>query len=330
MLGVMRQASHPAATPPSALTVRRLRIDLAPGFARRWNGGDAFTSAYFNALSMSFPLGEQFFIDSVRDGAALLGDAPADAALRATVQDFIGQEATHRHLHAQYNAELARQGFVNTWEPRMQREIARKRAAQAHLPALQRARNALAVTAALEHYTALLGHIALARIGQPGDWLAAADEPLRTLWRWHAAEESEHRAVAFDLYQRLGGRYGHRLRWFAYASRMFLLDSTRQTLANLRHDGALGAPRTWLSALRFFAGRHGLLWRMTGPLLAYLRPGFHPLQLGDGGAGPSWLRQHAGQWQAVRDDATARRQAERQADDATPAPLAGSGWSSSA
>ena len=46
----------------------RLLIDLEAPIARHWNGGDAFRTAYFNALSMSFPVGEQFFIDSVRDG----------------------------------------------------------------------------------------------------------------------------------------------------------------------------------------------------------------------------------------------------------------------
>ena len=50
------------------LVVRRLLIDLNTPFPARWNGGDAFRSALFNALSMSFPVGEQYFIDSVRAG----------------------------------------------------------------------------------------------------------------------------------------------------------------------------------------------------------------------------------------------------------------------
>ena len=50
------------------LVVRRLLIDLETPFPGRWNGGDAFRSAFFNALSMSFPAGEQYFIDAVRAG----------------------------------------------------------------------------------------------------------------------------------------------------------------------------------------------------------------------------------------------------------------------
>lgn len=48
------------------LAVRRLLIDLDTPPARHLCGGDAIRTAWFNALSMSFPSGEQFFIDAVR------------------------------------------------------------------------------------------------------------------------------------------------------------------------------------------------------------------------------------------------------------------------
>src|SRR5215475_12611523 len=97
------------------LPVRRLRIDLSSGFDRLWNGGNSFRTHYLNALSMSFPVGEQFFIDSVRKGVSLLPieERPQwDAALRG----FVGQEATHRFLHGQFNEELERQGLDNAWQ----------------------------------------------------------------------------------------------------------------------------------------------------------------------------------------------------------------------
>jgi hypothetical protein len=98
-------------------TVRRLLIDLEPPLPRHWCDGDAFLSAFFNALSMSFPIGEQFFIDAVRNGAKALPPAQA-ATLRAELQGFIGQEATHRHLHARFNRHLSTWGLVNRWEAR--------------------------------------------------------------------------------------------------------------------------------------------------------------------------------------------------------------------
>jgi len=85
------------------LTVRRLLIDLDAPIARHWNGGDAFRTAWFNALSMSFPVGEQFFIDAVKLGMKALPQAQREV-LAAEVQGFIGQEATHRRLHALFNA----------------------------------------------------------------------------------------------------------------------------------------------------------------------------------------------------------------------------------
>ena len=87
------------------LTVRRLRVDLETPFARHWNGGDAFRTAWFNALSMSFPVGEQFFIDAVRDGLKALPAAERER-FAAEVQGFVGQEATHRRIHALFNAQL--------------------------------------------------------------------------------------------------------------------------------------------------------------------------------------------------------------------------------
>ena len=79
----------------TTLTVRKLEVDLSQGFDRHWHGGDAFRSQYYNALSMSFPVGEQSFIDAVRNALVLLPDAPEHAALRADIAQFIGQEAMH-------------------------------------------------------------------------------------------------------------------------------------------------------------------------------------------------------------------------------------------
>ena len=102
------------------LTVRRLLVDLEAPIERLWNGGDAFRTAWFNALSMSFPVGEQFFIDSVREGVKQLSPEQREA-FAAEVAGFIGQEATHRRIHGLFNAHLERQGLVNHWEVRARR-----------------------------------------------------------------------------------------------------------------------------------------------------------------------------------------------------------------
>jgi len=267
------------------LVVRRLLIDLNEPFERHWNGGDAFRTAYFNALSMSFPAGEQFFIDSVR-GAVRRLPKTADAPFEAQLKGFVGQEATHRRIHALFNGQLMRQGYVNGWEARIVQRIKRLAGADP--------RHAVAITAATEHITAVLAEHLLSH----PQTLAGAEQRLRILWLWHAAEESEHRSTAFDVYRALGGDETWRRRWMRTVTVFFVIDMLRQTLRNLRHDGALLCFRTWRSAASFFFGREGLVRHAYKPWRAYFSPGFHPTQQG-GELASQWLRDNSTQYVAV-------------------------------
>lgn len=271
------------------LPVRKLAVDLAGGFGRHWHGGDAYRSMYFNALSMSFPVGEQFFIDSVRAGAATLPDDARHAPLRAMAAQFIGQEATHRHLHGLYNRHLETQGLRNRWQGWAQRRVNWSR--RFGLSAL----NVVAVTAAYEHLTAVFAD-ALLRHG----WMDGAEEEMRALWQWHAAEETEHKAVAFELYRAMGGGALRRIAWYLYVFCMFSLESNVQTLLNLKRDGSLLRPGTWGAALRFWCGRNGQLRRAARPLLAYLRPSFHPDDDDNRALAAQWLERNSRRWTRVK------------------------------
>ncbi len=270
----------------TSLVVRRLLIDLETPFTRHWNGGDAFRSAYFDALSMSFPVGEQFFIDSVRAGIKALPEAQR-AEFDAVGQGFIGQEATHRRIHALFNGHLDQQGYVNTWEPRILRRLER-------LKGLADPRHAVAITAATEHFTAILAHHLLAH----PQTLEGSEPRLQTLWLWHASEESEHRSTAFDVYRAMGGNELWRRRWMHLVSFHFITDVLRQTARNLWHDGELLRWRTWRSATRFFFGKHGLVRQTFGPWRAYFKPGFHPSQQ-DAQEAVDWLRENAAVFSVV-------------------------------
>ena len=260
------------------LVVRRLLVDMEAPIARHWCAGHAFRTSLFNALSMSFPVGEQFFIDSVRGGFDVL---PHDLRerFRDEVQGFIGQEATHRRLHALYNGHLERQGLVNKWGP----------AAQERLEALdgEDPRHALAITAANEHFTAIMANWLL----HNSDLLGNEDPRLVTLWLWHSAEESEHKSTAFDLYRALGGNDQWRIRWFRRVTLFFLADVLRQTLLNLRRDGTLWRWSTWRSAATDLFGRRGLVRQVFQPWREYFRPDFHPSQQ-DASASQQWLQEH--------------------------------------
>jgi predicted metal-dependent hydrolase len=267
-----------------SLTVRRLLVDLSAGFPRHWLAGDAFRSHYLNALSMSFPSGEQFFIDAVREAARRLPRTAEHEELHRTIAGFVGQEATHRQVHALYNAQLERQGLVNHWHARSERRRERARGLNPM--------HHLAVTCALEHCTAVFAHLLLSR----PELLEGAHRPLATLWLWHSVEETEHKSVAFDLYVALGGNRRWRLRWYRYALTLFTLDAVRQTVNNLWHDGQLFKPRTWLQAASFLFGRRGFVWACIGPLASYVRRDFHPWRHDN--------RHLAVQWLAANPDAT--------------------------
>ena len=271
----------------SELVVRRLMIDLKQPFERRWNGGDAFRTAWLNALSMSFPVGEQFFIDSLRAGVAALPEARREAMARE-LHGFVGQEATHRHLHALYNAQLAEQGFHNTSEARSIRRLKRLEGMRLD------PRHHVAITAATEHFTAIFAEWMLSHPGA----LEGADPRMKSLWLWHSAEESEHRSTAFDVYRALDGNEKWRLFWFRQVTVQFSLDVMRQTVRNLWDDGALFSPRTWLSAARLMLGRQGLLRHGFKPWRAYFAASFHPSQQ-DGQRSAAWLADNAESYRVV-------------------------------
>ncbi len=264
------------------LTIRRLLVDLKTPLGRHWNGGDAFRTAFFNALSFSFPAGEQLFIDSIRLGSARLPE-PDRERFAEEMRGFIGQEATHRRVHALFNEHLERQGLVNHWE----RRILYRRATQ--LEGLD-ARAWVGVTAATEHFTAVFADYLLAH----PEALRDTESRLVTLWMWHSAEESEHRATAFELYRAIGGNERWRRRLFLVVSTHFATDLMRQTVRNLIHDGTWWRPSTWASAATFLFGRGGLVRECFGPWRRYLREDFHPLQADDAPA-RRWLAAHADQ-----------------------------------
>lgn len=252
---------------PASISVRQLDVDLSGGFPRHWNGGDAYRTHVFNALSMLFPQGEQAFIDSVRGVVPLLQARGGHEALLADIRAFIGQEATHRHMHRQFNDELARQGYVSRVEGYLAAAIPW---GQRHLRPL----TLLAFTVAYEHLTAVLGDGLL----RHRSWTAEMTEPMRRLWQWHAAEEMEHKAVAFDAYRAAGGGEAQRILTLLAVLLEFMIMVSLQTTSMLWHDRRLLSWRSLTSALGFWWGREGVIWHMARHVFAFMKPGFHPWQ----------------------------------------------------
>jgi len=267
------------------LTVRKLLIDLDTPFELRWNGGDAFTSALMYALSLSFPVGEQFFIDSLRRGVKELSPE-LQATFAQDIKGFIGQEATHRRIHERFNHHVLNQGMVNHWEKRALSRIE-------HINQ-KAAIHAVAITAAYEHFTSVFAAWLLSH----PEFLAQAPARLQTLWLWHASEETEHRSVSFDIYRAMGGNEVWRRRWMISVSVFFLTDLLCQTINNLWHDGSLFKASTWRSAWRHLFAKEGLFTFSLADWKKYFSADFHPSEHDDQ-LSRQWIHTHSQTYQAL-------------------------------
>jgi predicted metal-dependent hydrolase len=93
-------------TPASPIIERRnWKFGRGQVGRRWWHGGDAGRTAFFNALSSTFPVGEKFFMTAVRH----YRDA-APAQLRDQIDDFIFQESTHSREHVFFNLQARNAG----------------------------------------------------------------------------------------------------------------------------------------------------------------------------------------------------------------------------
>jgi predicted metal-dependent hydrolase len=260
----------------SEIEVRPLRFQIDSSVPRYWHGGRRSVTTFFDNLSVFFPGGERFFVQSVRAYEKHV----TDERLAADVRAFCGQEGAHSREHARYNDWLREQGCpIDELEKRVVEDL--KGAAQ-RLPK----RLCLAVTSALEHFTALMG---LALLEDPRV-LEGAHPVMANLWRWHAAEENEHKAVAFDVYVAAGGTYVERTIVMAVITFMFWQHVIAHQVHLTRADGTLWKPREWAALVGWLFVRPGGMRRVIRRYLHYYRPGFHPSDIDSHGVVDAWRR----------------------------------------
>ena len=260
-----------------APAVRNVRFSLDEDVPRFWHGGRKSVTAFFDNLSIFFPVGERFFIASVRAHRHHV----KTERLRAEVKLFCGQEGVHGREHDRYNDLLRARGYpVDAMERRIEEILARA----TRLPRRLR----LAATCALEHFTALMAHFLLA----DPRMLEGADETMAALWRWHAAEENEHKAVAYDVYLAAGGHWVERCLVMAVASAIFWFKIGEQQARMMKADGTLFSLREWSSLVGFLFVSPGGMRRVAGKYFQYFRPGFHPNDIDASGLLEAWQQEH--------------------------------------
>jgi predicted metal-dependent hydrolase len=225
--------------------------------------GDLIESHLAVCMSAVFPDGEDFFVRSVRH----YRDRITDPALKRQVSGFIGQESVHGREHRALNDRFAELGYDTK---RMERITRRGLAFRERVaPPISN----LASTAALEHFTATLAELLL---GSEEVRERFGDEAVRNVFVWHALEESEHKAVAFDVYKAVGGSERMRVVTMKLTRLGFVVGMSVSVLLSVLGDREAyrnGNLRRSVKRMRRSPLFTKQVWR---DLCDYDRPDFHP------------------------------------------------------
>ena len=249
------------------IRARKMSFPFGATIPRHWFVGSPFATHMANGLNLLFPLGERFFVRSVRRYL----DRIDDPELLAQVKGFIAQEVRHGMEHERFFEILEAQGFRIRTYLRVYDAIA-----FGFLERIFPDRLALSVTVAAEHFTATMAHTALTR-----DFLAKAHPVMRELFQWHAAEEIEHKSVAFDVLRKVDDSYALRVAglilatstlmpfWFSAAIMLMVQDREVSTGELLRDRRAIRDARREDNE------------QLKRAFVEYLRRDFHPSQNDD-------------------------------------------------
>lgn len=259
---------NPSAIPtPSDLliTPRDMRFDRGELNERWWLGNAPIATAFYNALSATFPRGEAFFVDSVR---AFRNDVPEKLARE--IRAFTKQEVIHSREHLAFNKRLAAAGYDLS---RLEQDIIDEIGDPSAFPPIVN----LAGTMAMEHFTAIMAKELLTNPRH----LENADRDAQEMWRWHVVEEIEHKGVAYDTYLVATAAMSRPKRWALKSAIMIQVSWVfwklryRGMLDLLRQDGLSGMS-VHFRILWFLVGSPGILRRLLPAWLSFFLPGFHP------------------------------------------------------
>lgn len=263
------------------LVQRKVQFDYSAS-PLHWIPGQAEASHVINVIHMMLPAGELWFCRLYNKALPFV----KDARMRDDVQGFIRQEAMHARAHSgAVERYLTVHGIDSGRYLKAMDYLFEQLLSDTPLglqlfnktPWLRRwwIGQRCAIVAAVEHFTCVLGKWVLEAEALDR---AGSDPVLLDLFRWHGAEEVEHRNVAHDLHVHLGGSFVSRQAWMfvVWPLIIWLFAFGTRTLA--RQDPSLGKSRPFWRIWRD-SERRGLLPRraaLAGSFLRYFKPWYHP------------------------------------------------------
>lgn len=230
-----------------------------------WCENDPAYTHYFTGLSTLFPEGESYFVRSVR---ALREKIKTNEKLDRDIGAFIGQEAMHSKEHHAFH-ESAQQFGLNPESLEKVTGVILK-AIEELFPKKWN----LLVTVGLEHFTAVLVVEMMKTVNEKMN-----DETIRNLWLWHSIEETEHKAVAYDMYEYLYGKgldaYLPRVALFTMSLMLITVLSHSYQAVLMYRDKQLFNYKSW----KKFGSFAWTSYRKLVPeFFSYYRFDFHPNQ----------------------------------------------------
>lgn len=252
------------------IPIRHMKFDFDPvKIDHKFYMDAELASAYFASLSIFLTRGEDLVIDTARYHR----DFISDPLLKQRVTSLIGQEAIHSKMHEELNeAYLIRDlpvKLFRTWAG-WAFEYGFER-----LPQPMK----LSLMAGIEHFTAVLAEYMM---NHEEIFFRSQDEKQRAIWMWHMLEESEHKDIAFDVFQELSNNYLLRIAGFfpALITILVLISAASFLVPFYRNPKNLISLRYWREIPYNFGLIFGLKDGVYGSsfkhIFDYLRPDFHP------------------------------------------------------
>ena len=256
------------------LPVRRVRFEFPADFDPVWAPHLPEFAAAANAVSLGMPYAEPLFIKAVRSTYDRLDDEQ-----RAMAETYVRQETGHHTQHKHFN-DLVNERYPST--VRLQRLMARN--ADWVWRRSPRFRVAYAAGGETISYgVARFTENHLARLMDRADPVAA------TLFLWHLAEEVEHKASTYDVYEAVDGskpRYALAMALGFVSISVFTIIGT---FLQLGADRRLVNPLSWWRMAWLAVS---LAFVLLPVMVLSALPGHHPRELADPTFLRTWLREY--------------------------------------
>lgn len=251
------------------IKVRKVDFKIRDGLPIRWFKNNLLISHFVDSLHLIFPDGEKFFIRSVKAHE----DYIKDPELMRQVKAFIGQELIHGNEHKKFWDNLRNNGydvdkFLDFYN-NLSYEIIEKSMNNLFGPKFS-----LSVTVALEHYTATLAKFAFEEMKE----LEGVHDNMREMLLWHAAEEVEHRSVAFDVLKEVDPSYSLRVAGMVRATIALATMTLLGFFFFIFEDLKQGRFFSLGELLEFLEHFTKLIRHLGKEMLTYFKTDFHPDQ----------------------------------------------------